>query len=111
MGCGAAAWDVHHVNDVDKVLAYHRWDQGGPRDDTIVLLNCANRSYTNYTLGLPREGTWQVRLNSDWSGYDPTFANTSTCQLTTDAEPRDGMPVSGTLAIGAYTAVILSQDD
>jgi len=110
-GLRGSGLEVHHVNDVDKVLAYHRWDHGGPRDDTIVLLNCANRGYTNYTIGLPREGTWQVRLNSDWSGYDPTFGNAATYPLTTDTEPRDGMPVSGTLGIGPYTAVILSQDD
>jgi 1,4-alpha-glucan branching enzyme len=110
-GLRGSGVEVHHVNDVDKVLGYHRWDHGGPRDDTIVLLNCANRSYGDYTIGLPREGTWQVRLNSDWSGYDPTFDNAATYPLVTDAVPRDGMPVSGTLGIGPYSAVILSQDD
>jgi 1,4-alpha-glucan branching enzyme len=75
------------------------------------LLNCANRGYSDYTIGLPRQGTWQVRLNSDWSGYDPTFDNAATYPLVTDAVPRDGMPISGTLGIGPYSAVILSQDD
>lgn len=102
---------IHHVNDVDKVIAYHRSDQGGPRDDTIVVLNCANRSYADYTVGLPRTGAWQVRLNSDWSGYDPSFADTPAYPLTAHADQRDGMPASGTLGIGPYTAVILSQDD
>jgi hypothetical protein len=50
-------------------------------------------------------------VSHHWSGYDPTFANTSTYPLTTDAGQQDGMPVSGTLEIGPYTAVIQSHDD
>ena len=41
-------------NDHDKVVAYHRWDQGGPGDDCIVLLNFANQGWSNYTIGFPR---------------------------------------------------------
>lgn len=41
-----------------------------------------------------------------------TFVDAApTSPLTTDAEQRDGLPASGTLGIGPYTAVILSQDD
>ncbi|HWK90555.1 MAG TPA: alpha-amylase family glycosyl hydrolase, partial [Longimicrobium sp.] len=39
---------VHHVNDADKLIAFHRWEAGGPRDDVIVVLNMANRAYDNY---------------------------------------------------------------
>ncbi len=35
--------DVHHVNDRDKVIAFHRWDRGGPGDDVIVLLELRRR--------------------------------------------------------------------
>src|SRR5262249_50086265 len=42
---------VHHVNNADKVIAFHRWDAGGPRDDVVVLLNMANRAYDNYRIG------------------------------------------------------------
>jgi 1,4-alpha-glucan branching enzyme len=56
---------VHHVNDTDKVIAFHRYAHGTPRDSTIVLANFGNRSYQDYTVGLPRRGTWRVRFNSD----------------------------------------------
>jgi 1,4-alpha-glucan branching enzyme len=36
--------NVHHVNDRNKVIAFHRWDRGGPRDDVVVVMNFANRS-------------------------------------------------------------------
>ena len=49
--------------------------RGGPGDDVIVLLNFANRAYESYTFGFPRAGIWQVRFNSDWSGYSADFGN------------------------------------
>src|SRR5678809_964008 len=64
---------VHHLNDADKVIAFHRWQDGGPGDDVIVIANFANRGYAQYNVGFPREGRWRVRFNSDWNGYDESF--------------------------------------
>jgi 1,4-alpha-glucan branching enzyme len=102
---------VHHLNDVDKVVAYHRWKDGGPQDDTIVLLNFANRAYDAYTIGFPRPGLWRVRFNSDWSGYDHDFGGHVSLDCTAWPQPRDGLPWSGNLSIGPYTTLILSQDN
>jgi 1,4-alpha-glucan branching enzyme len=88
---------VHHLNDVDKVVAYHRWKDGGPQDDTIVLLNFANRAYDAYTIGFPRPGLWRVRFNSDWSGYDHDFGGHVSLDCTAWPQPRDGLPWSGNL--------------
>lgn len=101
---------VHHLNDEDNVLAYHRWNQGGPRDDVVVVLNIANRAYGNYRIGLPRPGTWRIRFNSDWAGYGPDFGTQPSYDTSTDDQPRDGMPWSAGIGIGPYTALVLSQD-
>ena len=103
--------NVHHVNDQDKVLAFHRWDRGGPRDDVVVLANLANRGYDRYRIGLPRGGLWRVRVNSDWRGYSPAFTDGRSVDLWADpGASRDGMPISGAVGIGPYSVVILSQD-
>lgn len=102
---------VHHVNNGDKVIAYHRWDAGGPRDDTLVLANFANRDFDSYTIGFPRPGKWRVRVNSDWTGYDASFGNHPSPDVDTRAEPYDGLPFGADLGVGAYSFVILSQDD
>ncbi len=102
--------NVFHVNDDDKVIAYHRWDDGGPGDDVVVALNFANRSYDTYTIGFPKAGTWRVRCNTDWKGYDATFAGAPSFDVGTIASPRDGLGFCGSVGIGAYTAIILSQD-
>jgi 1,4-alpha-glucan branching enzyme len=103
--------NVHHVNDADKLIAFHRWDTGGPRDDVVVAVNMANRGYDSYTIGLPRGGLWRVRLNSDWTGYDPEFGGHSSYDTAAAPDGRDDMRCSGDLRIGPYTVVILSQDD
>jgi 1,4-alpha-glucan branching enzyme len=102
--------NVHHVSDSDKVIAYHRWERGGPRDDVVVVVNLANRGYANYRLGLPRGGRWRVRFNSDWEGYGADYANHASFDTTADGGPMDGLPTSGSVGIGPYTAIILSQD-
>lgn len=102
--------NVQHVNNNDKLLALHRWDQGGSGDDVVVVLNFANRGYSDYTIGFPRGGRWRIRFNSDWNGYDPFFSNWFSYDTDANGNPRDGMPTSGNIAIGPYSAIILSQD-
>ena len=103
--------NVHHVNNHDKVIAYHRWDQGGPGDDVIVVVNLANRSYDGYRVGLPGAGLWRVRFNGDWKGYSSSFTGQASGDVWASADASaDGMRFEGTLGLGPYSAVLLSQD-
>ncbi len=102
---------VHHVNDVDNVIAFHRWDRGGPRDDVVVVANVSVRPFATYRIGLPRSGVWRVRFNSDWQGYSNDFGSQPSFDAVADGGPQDGMPARGNVEIGPYTAIILSQDD
>lgn len=103
--------DIHHLNSVDKLIAYRRWAAGGPLDETVVLLNVSNRAFDSYTIGVPRSGLWRVRLNSDWTGYDPAFGNQLSLDSVARDVPYDGLPFSVEIGIGTYSALILSQDD
>lgn len=105
--------NVHafHINTNDRVLAVHRWDRGGVRDDVVTLLNFGNRAYDSYRVGLPRPGRWRVRLNTDWRGYCPLFGDHASYDL--DATPdraHDSMAWGGDVGLGPYSAVMLSQD-
>jgi 1,4-alpha-glucan branching enzyme len=102
--------DVHHVNDTDKVIAYHRWAAGGPRDDVVVVANLGDRAWPTYTIGMPRGGRWRVRLNADWDGYDAEFGGLPVLDTSADGPARDGMPCSADLALPRYGVVVLSQD-
>jgi 1,4-alpha-glucan branching enzyme len=102
--------NVHHVNQTDKVIAFHRWESGGAGDDVIVIANFGNRSYDSYAIGFPREGLWRVRFNSDWQGYSAEFGNQLGYDTTAFANPMDGLPFSANVGIGPYSTLILSQD-
>jgi 1,4-alpha-glucan branching enzyme len=102
--------NVFHVNDTDKVIAFHRWDRGGPGDDVVVAMNFSNRSYDSYTIGLPREGRWRVRFNSDWTGYSPDFGSHRGYDTEAHPGPRDGLACNGNIGIGRYSALVLTQE-
>lgn len=102
--------NVFHVNDFDKVIAYHRWENGGSGDDVLVVCNFSTNTKWNYRIGLPRDGVWKVRFNTDWNGYSSDFGNHFTPDVTADGQNWDGMNFSGELSLAPYTAVILSQD-
>jgi 1,4-alpha-glucan branching enzyme len=102
---------VHHVNQQEHVLAYHRWQNGGPRDDVIVLANFSATPLPDYRVGVPRAGRWRVRFNSDWDGYDPEFETVESVDANATKEPRDGLKYTIAVGLGPYSVVILSQDD
>jgi 1,4-alpha-glucan branching enzyme len=102
--------EVFHVNNEAKVLAFHRWDQGGPRDSTVVVLNFANREQKDYAIGFPRGGVWKVRFNSDARVYDGEFGNLKCPNPRARNSERDGQPCQGKLSIAPYSSLILSQD-
>lgn len=53
-----------HVNNDEKIIAYHRWSSGENGDDVIVVANFSNLFYENYNIGMPKPGLWKVRFNS-----------------------------------------------
>ncbi|MCL5995820.1 MAG: alpha-amylase family glycosyl hydrolase [Chloroflexi bacterium] len=102
--------NVHHINNTDKVIAFHRWDGGGPGDDVVVVANFANRSYDSYAIGMPRAGVWRVRFNSDWQGYSSDFGNHLGYDTSAGDGSIDSMPHQANVGIGPYSVLILSQD-
>ncbi len=108
-GLSGAYTNVFHVNNSAKVLGFHRWQNGGPGDDVIVLTNFSNVAYPNYRVGLPRGGLWKVRFNSDSTAYSSDYGNYSATDVTADNSGYDGLPFSGNFRFGPYTSVIFSQ--
>lgn len=95
---------VFHQDATNKVIAYHRWLNGGVHDDVIVIANFNDQRFKKYELILPIKGTWQVRFNSSWKGYSPDFNETKVTTVTTDESNR----VS--LELADYNVLILSQE-
>ena len=106
--------NVHHMNDNDKVIAFHRWLDGGVKDDVVVVASFSHRDIEQgYRIGLPCEGNWIVRFNSDWKGYSPEFHDVGNPDGIVVAEktPQDGCDFSGAVSLPPYGLLILSQEE
>jgi 1,4-alpha-glucan branching enzyme len=102
--------DVYHVNQQDKLVAFHRWAEGGPGDSVVVIANFSTCSREDYVLGLPAPGPWIVRFNSDSRYYDKEFVDFGNTLVYAETNEKDGLPAQGKVNIGAYSALILSQE-
>lgn len=102
--------EVHHVNNNDKIVAFHRWYDGGPKDDVIIIMNFRNKTFDSYAVGVPASGSWKVRFNSDWKGYNEEFTDNYTGEPQAEEGSTDGMPHNINVSIGPYSILILSQD-
>lgn len=100
--------DVYHTDQQNKVLAYHRWQEGGRGDSVVVVVNFSTQLYENYAVDFPAEGEWKVRFNGDSGYYDPEFNNGGVCCC--DALRQEDNAIRGSLIIPPYTALLLSQD-
>ncbi|MFZ2126481.1 MAG: alpha-amylase family glycosyl hydrolase [Candidatus Microsaccharimonas sp.] len=96
--------NIFHQDQNNNVIAYHRWLNGGPHDDVIVIANFSDQRFKDYELSLPISGTWHVRFNSSWKGYSPDFNETKTSSITTGEDNK----VS--LELADYNVLILSQE-
>lgn len=105
---------ILHANDQDKVIAFHRWLEGGAKDDVLVVASFTHRDiHGDYRIGLPRKGTWRIRFNSDWKGYSPEFHDVSPPdgEVVAEATPYDDCEFSGVFSLPPYGLLILSQEE
>lgn len=109
-GLSGQGLNTFAVNNATKVLAFHRYDQGGSGDDVVCVFNFKNTTYSNYRIGLPRSGGWSVAMNSDWSGYSSLFGNLFSPNFQADSVPYDGLQFSGTVNLAPYSFLILTKD-
>jgi 1,4-alpha-glucan branching enzyme len=101
--------NVFHVDNDNKTLAYHRWENGGAGDDVVVVANFSNLPLKDLSIGFPRGGRWQVRFNGGATVYDPSFEDGDSFDTTANPGAKDGLNFNGNVGVGAYSLVILSQ--
>ncbi len=95
-GSGFAVSFEHHD---DRVIAFHRWYNGGTGDDVLVVVNLSSEKRVDVPVPMPRAGKWDLQFNSDWKGYSEDFGNYSSepfieCQSAGQIVPFDIAPYS-----------------
>jgi 1,4-alpha-glucan branching enzyme len=92
------------VDNINKLVAFHRWKSAAPNQDAVVIANFANGTLNNYTLNFPSAGNWYVQFNSDSTNYGSDYGNIGSSVVT-----ASGSPATASITIGPYSALILSQ--
>jgi 1,4-alpha-glucan branching enzyme len=99
---------VYHVNEGANVLAFERWTPGG--GSYVVVANFSNTDYSEYLLGIPRDGNWRVAINSDAATYQGRGLGSPIGCLRLQSTARDGKPQSARLALPAHTLLVLEHN-
>ena len=92
------------VDNVNKLVAFHRWKSAATKQDVVVIANFANATRSNYGLNFPSAGNWYVHFNSDSTNYGSDYGNIGSSVVT-----ASGSPATASITIGPYSALILSQ--
>jgi 1,4-alpha-glucan branching enzyme len=81
------------------------------RGNVVIVYNLSGRSFATYGIGIPSAGVWQVRLNTDLKVYSSQFGDVGRgiTSVTATSPGIWGQAAQVNVALGAYTAVILSQ--
>lgn len=100
--------DVFHVNDGADVLA---WERSGPDGRSYVMIaSLSNADFAQYSVGLPRSGSWGLILNSEDALYQGRGLGGSSMYLDVSTTPRDGFAQSTTLTVPAHSLLVLQHD-
>ena len=98
------------MNEARNVIAFHRWNSGGPADDVVVVANFLHQPQEGYVIGFPAAGSWNLRFNSDWQGYSDDFQSHPSSDIVAEAGETDTLPFYAPISIGPYSVLIFSQD-
>jgi len=104
--------NVYHNDNLNRVLAYHRWVPGVGRD-VVVIVSLREQTFYDhsYAIGFPRPGHWHEIFNSD--GYDH-FANPwvqgNPGGIDADRQPMHGMDQSARITIPANSILVFARD-
>jgi 1,4-alpha-glucan branching enzyme len=104
--------NVYHVDDDNRVMAFHRWLPGSGRDVVVVLSLNENTCYDgSYRLGFPLGGHWEEVFNSDV--YD-TFFNPNVhgnfSGIDAGGPAWNGLPGSAGITLPANSLLVFARD-
>jgi 1,4-alpha-glucan branching enzyme len=98
-----------HVNDANRVIAYHRWLEGTGQD-VVVVATLAESTWYNYAVGFPSPGPWAEVFNSDvydnW--VNPIVAGNAGGVIASSV-PLHGFPASASIVIPANGLVVFAR--
>ena len=105
-GLKGAGVFVQLSDNTHKVVAFTRWDKGGPADDVVVVANFSDVEFnpSGYAVPFPSAGTWYSHFNGDSKFYGDDFGDVGPAQVEAIGEPP-----AAAVAMGRYSLQIFSK--
>ena len=101
--------NAFHVDDGNRVIAYHRWLEGTGQD-VIVAATLSESTWWDYAIGFPSAGAWVEIFNSDvydnW--VNPIVAGNGG-GVTASGPAMDGFSASAAIVIPANGFVVFAR--
>jgi 1,4-alpha-glucan branching enzyme len=101
--------NAFHVDDANRVIAYHRWLEGTGQD-VVVVGTLAESTWYDYAIGFPEAGAWSEIFNSDvydnW--VNPQVAGNAG-GIIADGPPLHGFAASASIVIPANGMVVFAR--
>jgi len=94
---------ILQMDNVRKVVSFHRWNSAVSNADAVVIANFADVTNVNYSATFPWAGAWYAHLNSDSTNYGSDYSNIGSTMVT-----ASGNPALANITIGPYSALIFS---
>lgn len=112
-GLSDSGLNIYQKDKNADVLVYDRYNLSAPgADDVVVVANLSGAALSNYRIGLPYGGAWNVLFNGDSTEYSSDFGNIGPAAgstITAVSVPFAGQPYSASILIGDSSMVVLSQ--
>jgi len=106
----AQGFQVIHVHNANRVIAFQRWIPEIGRT-VLVVASLNESSFYNYELGFPAGGHWLEVFNSDVYDHwvNPAAAGNGGA-INASGAPRDSMPSSAAITIPANGLIVFARD-
>jgi 1,4-alpha-glucan branching enzyme len=104
--------NVYHIDNFNRVIAYHRWVPGVGRDVVVVVSLREQTFYDHsYALGFPESGHWNEKGNSDlFDHFANPWVQGNPGGVDADGPPMHGMGQSARITIPANSILVFTRD-
>ncbi|MDX9912694.1 MAG: alpha-amylase family glycosyl hydrolase [Phycisphaerales bacterium] len=99
---------AYHVNESLDVLAFERYQDGG--GSFVAVVNLSNSDRNGYRIGIPRDGQWELIINSNDPKYDGPGRGTPAGPVTIEDVASGPHPRSVVLDIPARSVLLLQHE-
>ncbi|MEO8429777.1 MAG: alpha-amylase family glycosyl hydrolase [Verrucomicrobiota bacterium] len=101
---------VFHIQNGNRIIAFHRWLEGTGQD-VVVVASLNESTFFDYQLGFPGSGSWLEIFNSDIYDHwvNPNGAGNGG-QIFAQGPPMHGLPCSAKIVIPANAILVFARN-